>query len=57
MAVYRFTFQFENIIYNDPIVGEELHCEHEPGNSRYPCSVAVKKQISREDKIVGHAFN
>ena len=41
------------IIWNDPIVGEELFCEREPGNSSDPYAVAVKKQISGEDKIVG----
>ena len=42
------------MIWNDPIVGEELVCEHEPGNSRDPYAVAFKKQLSGEDKIVGH---
>ena len=44
------------MIWNDPIVGEELHCECEPDNSRDPCTLPVKKQISREEKIV-HTFN
>ena len=62
--VYQFTFQVESIYYheyimiwNDPIVGEELRYEREPGNSHDSCTVAVKKQISGEEKIVGHAFN
>ena len=42
------------MIWSDPIVGEELCCEREPGNSSDPYAVAVKKQISGEDKIVGH---
>lgn len=42
------------MIWSDPIIGEELWCEREPGNSSDPYAVAVKKQISGEDKIVGH---
>ena len=45
------------MVWNDPIVGEELYCEREPGNSCDPCAMAVKKQINGEEKIVGHAFN
>ena len=42
------------MIWSDPIVGEELFCERHPGNSSDPYAIAVKKQISEEDKIVGH---
>ena len=42
------------MIWSDPIVGEELFCECHPGNSSDPYAITVKKQISGEDKIVGH---
>ena len=39
---------------NYPTVGEELVCEHELGNSHDPYTVAVKKAIGGEMKVVGH---
>ena len=42
------------LIWNNPIVGEELDCECELGNSHDPYAVAVKKIIGGEAKVVGH---
>jgi len=42
------------LIWNNPIVGEELACEHEVGNSHDPYVVAVTKNIGGERKVVGH---
>ena len=39
-------------IWNNPIVGEELACEL--GNSYNPHTVAAKKTIGGESKVVGH---
>ena len=43
-----------SLIWNNPVVGEELACEHEWGNSHNPYAVAVKKTIGGEEKVVGH---
>ena len=60
MTVYRFTFQVESMMrgYHEyimiPLLVKNFICEREPDNSREPCAVAVKKQISEEEKIVGN---
>ena len=63
MAGFDFIFSVESmirgyheyqLIWNDPIIGEELGCEREPGNSHDPYAVAVKKAIGGSDRIVGH---
>ena len=41
-------------IWPNPIIGEELPCEREIGNTHDPSAVAVKKLITGERKIVGH---
>ena len=33
------------MIWNDPVIGEELRCEREPGNSSDPYAVAVKRGV------------
>ena len=43
-----------SLIWNNPIVGEELACERELGNSHDPYAVAVKKTIGGETKVVGN---
>ena len=42
-----------SLIWNNSIVGEELACERELGNSHNPYAVAVTKTIGGE-RIVGH---
>ena len=42
------------MIWNNPLMGEEFPCEREPGNSHGPYAVVVKKEISRRNQIVGH---
>ena len=42
------------LIWNDPIISEELWCQCEPGNSHDPYAVAVKKRIGGRVQIVGH---
>ena len=58
-----FTFTFESmvrgyheyqLIWGVPAVGEELNCHRELGNSHDPYAVAVKKVISREERVTGH---
>ena len=51
---YEFDDKGYLMILSDPVIGEELRCKREPGNSSDPYAVAVKKQISGEYKIVGH---
>ena len=40
------------MIWNNPIAGEELTCDHELDNSHNPYAVVVKKTICGEQKIV-----
>ena len=63
MAGFNFIFCVESmmrgyheykLIWNDPIIGEELRCEREPGSCHNPYAVAVKKRIGGTDRIVGH---
>jgi len=42
------------MIWNNPLIGEELPCERKPGNSHDPYAVAVKKEIGGRNQIVGH---
>ena len=42
------------IVWDNPIVSEELVCECELGNSHDPYAVAVKKANGGEMKVVGH---
>ena len=41
-------------IWENPIIGEELECQREVGNSHDPLAVAVLKQMDGHDTIVGH---
>lgn len=41
-------------IWENPIIGEELKCQREVGNSHDPLAVAVLKQMDGHDTIVGH---
>ena len=65
IAGFDFVFGVESIIrgyheyqmiWNNPLIGEELPCECEPGNSHDSYAVAVKKEIGtcRRNQIVGH---
>jgi len=42
------------LIWNDPIIGKELRCQCELGNSHDPYAVAVQKRIGGSNRIVGH---
>ena len=42
------------VIWENPIIGEELKCQREIGNSHDPLAVAVVKQMDGLDTIVGH---
>ena len=41
-------------IWENPVIGEELKCQREVGNSHDPLAVATLKQIDGRDTIVGH---
>ena len=41
-------------IWSDPMLGEELECKREPGNSHDTHAVAVIKMISGSNATVGH---
>ena len=41
-------------IWENPVVGEQLNCIREVGNSHDPMAVAVIKEIEGETKTVGH---
>ena len=41
-------------IWNDPDCDEVLECKREPGNSSDPYAVAVLKEITGADTVVGH---
>ena len=41
-------------IWDNPVVGEQLNCIREVGNSHDPMAVAVIKEIEGETKTVGH---
>ena len=41
-------------IWNDPDCDEVLECNCEPGNSSDPYAMAVLKEITGADTVVGH---
>ena len=41
-------------IWENPVPGKELLCQCEVGNSHTVLSVAVLKEIDRENTIIGH---
>ena len=45
--------EYKDILEN-PIIGEELKCQHEIGNRHDPLAVAILKEIDGHDTIVGH---
>ena len=62
-ATHPYTFVIKSItcrchkyglIWNNPIVSEELACECDLGSSQNPYAVAAKKAIGGEMKVFGH---
>ena len=60
-VVYNFMFESiicgyheYQLIWEVPVIGEELSCSRELGNSHDPYAVAVKKEIEGEERFVGH---
>jgi len=47
-------YQDYQLIWNNPLISKELRCEFKPGNSHNMYAVAVKKEISIRNQIVGH---
>jgi len=41
-------------VWENPVIGEELKCQREIGNSHDPLVVAVVKQLDERNTIVGH---
>ena len=61
MSAYSFSIEsmirgyhvYKNI-WNNSLDDEELECKREPGNSSDPYTVAVMKEITGANTVVGH---